>query len=108
MIAAFLARASRDPVLREEGVRFRREVSSRITDLLLTRRRELGHPEPEVAIDLGVQLAFGLMLQHVIFTETRAGGQLLSDTRIENELTRNFTAYLGIEDPRDGASPSHD
>jgi AcrR family transcriptional regulator len=96
MIAAFLTRAARDPLLREEGVRFRRSVSARITALLLTRRSELAHPEPEVAIDVGVQLAFGLMFQHVIFAETHAGGRVLSDTAIESELTRNFLAYLGI------------
>ena len=98
MIAAFLARAARDPLLREEGVRFRRNVSTRITGLLLTRRSELTHPEPEVAIDLGVQLAFGLMFQHVMFAETRAGGRALSDAALENELAHNFLAYLGIAD----------
>jgi hypothetical protein len=99
MIAAFLGRAARDPFLREEGVRFRRLVSARITDLLMTRRAEFAHPEPEVAIDLGVQLAFGLMLQHVIFAETRAAGRVLEDDEIESELTRNFIGYLGIDTP---------
>ena len=71
-------------------------MSARISKLLLTRRDELSHPEPEVAIDLGVQLAFGLMFQNVIFGETRAGGRVLADADIEQELTRNFIAYVGI------------
>ena len=96
MINAFLVRAVVDLETRDEGMRFRQRVSSRISDLLLTRRDEISHPEPEVAIDLAVQLAFGLMLQNVIFGEIRAGDRVLSDAEIEAELTRNFLAYVGI------------
>lgn len=96
MINAFLVRAANDPMARDEGIRFRQRVSARISELLLTRRSELDHPEPEVAIDLGIQLAFGLMLQNAIFGETRAGDRALSDAVIEAELTRNFLAYVGI------------
>ena len=96
MINAFLVRAAAHVEIRDEGMRFRQRVSSRISDLLLTRRDEISHPEPEVAIDLAVQLAFGLMLQNVIFGEIRAGDRVLSDAEIEAELTRNFLAYVGI------------
>ncbi len=97
MINAFLLRAARDVEIRDEGMRFRQRVSARISDLLLTRRGEIGHPDPAVAIDLGIQLAFGLMLQNVIFGELRAGSRVLGDAAIEVELTRNFIAYLGID-----------
>jgi len=96
MIQAFLTRAATDVEIRDEGMRFRQRVSSRISELLLTRRDEIAHPEPEVAIDLGVQLAFGLMLQNVIFGGIRAGDRSLGDEQIEAELTRNFLAYVGI------------
>lgn len=96
MINAFLVRAANDALIRDEGVRFRQRVSARISRLLLTRRGELIHPDPAVAIDLGVQLAFGLMLQNAIFGETRAGSRVLTDEAIEAELTRMFLAYVGI------------
>jgi AcrR family transcriptional regulator len=99
MIQAFLARAAKSVEVRDEGLRFRQRVSSRIGHLLLTRRDELAHPEPEVAIDLAVQLAFGLMLQSVIAGGIRAGGRALSDAAIEAELTRSFLAYVGIRPP---------
>ena len=99
MINAFFSRAARDAGARDEGIAFRQRVSTRISGLLLTRREEIGHPEPEVAIDLGVQLAFGLMIQNVIFGETRAGDRVLGDAAIEAELTRNFLAYVGIAVP---------
>ena len=96
MISAFLVRAAADVEIRKEGMRFRQRVERRISDLLLTRRDEISHPQPEVAIDLAVQLAFGLMIQNVIFGELRAGDRVLDDATIEAELTRNFLAYLGI------------
>ena len=96
MIHAFVARAAADAETRQEGMRFRQRVSSRISALLLTRRHEISHPEPEVAIDLAVQLAFGLLLQKVIFGEIRAGDRVLPDAAIEAELNRNVLAYLGI------------
>jgi hypothetical protein len=77
-------------------MRFRQRVERRISELLLTRRDEISHPQPEVAIDLAVQLAFGLMLQNVIFGDLRAGDRVLDDAMIETELTRNFLAYVGI------------
>ncbi len=96
MIIAFLVRAAEDVEIRKEGMRFRQRVESRISELLLTRRDEISHPQPEVAIDLAVQLAFGLMLQNVIFGDLRAGDRVLDDAMIEAELTRNFLAYVGI------------
>jgi hypothetical protein len=96
MVNAFLVRAAADPEIRDEGMRFRQRVSARMSDLLLTRRDEITHPAPEVAIDLAVQLAFGLLLQKVIFGEICAGDRVLSDATIEAELTRNFLAYVGI------------
>lgn len=96
MISAFLVRAAADVEIRQEGMRFRQRVERRISELLLTRRDEISHPQPEVAIDLAVQLAFGLMLQNVIFGDLRAGDRVLDDAMIETELTRNFLAYVGI------------
>jgi len=96
LIAAFLMRATADPEFRDEGLRFRRNVSRRVSDLLLGRPHEIRHPEPAVAVDLAVQLAFGLMFQHVSFGGTWAGGRTLSEADLERELTRTFLSYLGV------------
>jgi AcrR family transcriptional regulator len=97
MIAAFLVRAIEDPVIREGGLRFRRTVEERISALLLTRRAEMNHPNPAVAIDLGIQTAFALMQQHVLIEETQACGHALSDEELQRELTTMFLRYVGIE-----------
>jgi AcrR family transcriptional regulator len=97
MIAAFLVRAIEDPVIREGGLRFRRTVEERISDLLLTRRAEMNHPDPALAIDLGIQTAFALMQQHVLIEETQVQGHALSDDELRRELTTMFLRYVGID-----------
>jgi AcrR family transcriptional regulator len=99
MIAAFLVRAIEDPVIREGGLRFRRTVEERIGALLLLRRDEMTHPNPALAIDLGIQTAFALMQQHVLIEETQVAGQPLSDEDLRRELATIFLRYLGIDSP---------
>jgi AcrR family transcriptional regulator len=95
LIGAFMFRAAQDPDFMADGLRFRRKVSERLVALMLPRRGEIAHPDPELAIDLGVQFAFGLMHQDVIFGEVRAGARRLGDDDLVTELTRNFLSYLG-------------
>jgi len=98
LIAAFVSRAAHDPEFVEDGLRFRREVSRRMVALLRARRSEAGHPQPEVAADLAVQLAFAFMNQLVVFGEVRVGDRRLTDRELAEELTRNIVAYLGIRE----------
>lgn len=101
LIAAFLHRGLHDPDFRRDALRFRRKVSERLGSLLLPRRSALRHPEPEIAIDLGVQSAMALMLQHVLYGETRAVGRALPRAELVREITRAFLAYLGVQDALD-------
>jgi AcrR family transcriptional regulator len=96
LITAFLYRGIQDEESRRDALRFRRRVSDRLSALLLRRRTEIGHPEPAIAIDLGVQSAFALMLQDAVYGETRAAGRALSRAALARELTRGFLAYLGV------------
>lgn len=104
LIRMFFFRAAADTESFEDGLRFRRGVSARACDLLAD-RPEIRHPEPAVAIDLGVQMAFGLMHQTIVFGELRAGERRLSDADVVQEITRNLLAYLGV-DPGYGPGPN--
>jgi AcrR family transcriptional regulator len=99
LIAAFLHRATADPELLADALRFRAATAERIAALLLPRRQELRHPDPHLGIDLGVQFAFALMLQLVVVGDVRAGGRVLGDRELQAEIERNFLAYIGAPQP---------
>jgi AcrR family transcriptional regulator len=104
LIAAFLHWSTRDPEVLADAIRFRATTAERIASLLLPRRHELRHPDPRLAIDLGVQFAFALMLQLVVVGDLRAGGRVLSDRELQTEIERNFLSYIGAP-PNLGETP---
>jgi len=97
MMVAFLYRSIQDPALRQDAVRFRRDAEARIRGLLLAHCEDFDHPDPSMAIDLGIQLAFALMQQHVLLEATQAGGRQLSDEELKREISNIFLRYVGIE-----------
>lgn len=101
LIRAFLVRAAQDADLLGEALRFRRKVSDGIVALLVTRRDAIGHPDPELAIDFGVQQAFGMMHQLSVLGVVSAGGHTLSDADLVEELSRSFLGYLRVAAPRE-------
>ena len=98
LIRAFLFRATQDVQIRDDAVRFRNRAAERIAALLIAKAPGFAHPDPAVAIDLGVQLGFSLMNQHVLLDGTRAAGRRLTRGELEREIARMFIAYVGIED----------
>ena len=76
--------------------------------LLNTRAERLDHPRPDVAVDLAVQLVFGLMQQRVVFGEIRVGERILSERDLADELVRNVLAYIGHRDEASLAAASSD
>jgi AcrR family transcriptional regulator len=96
LIRAFTVRASQEPLFIDDDLRLRRGVTQRLIALLSGRLDEVHHPDPELAIELAVQMAFGLMHQLVISGEFRVGQRRLTDNDLVDELTRNFVAYAGV------------
>ena len=103
LIRAFTFRANQAPKFIEEDRQFREGVSQRLTALFSTRFDEFNHPDPELAIELAVQLAFGLMHQLVLSGEFRVGQRRLTDENLVDELTRNFLAYAGVDPTPDSS-----
>ena len=96
LIGAFLHRAVYEEEFRTEVLTFRRKVTERISALFLSRRDEMRHPEPEVAIDLGVQFALAFMLQLMLVGDARSAGRVLTDADLAREIARNFLGYVGV------------
>jgi AcrR family transcriptional regulator len=105
LIRAFLFRATQDVQIRDDAVRFRNRAAERIAALLVGKSPGFRHPDPVLAIDLGVQAAFSLMNQHVLLDGTHAAGRTLTLDELKREIARLFVAYVGI--PADAAPPSN-
>ncbi|MBW2445629.1 MAG: TetR/AcrR family transcriptional regulator [Deltaproteobacteria bacterium] len=99
LLAAFMERAAhgQGPEL-QDILGFRREVSARFVELLHSRHEELAHPDPEVAIDLAIQVLFGLMQQLIVFGEVRVGERRLGEDELATELARIVLHYIGYSE----------
>ena len=99
LIRAFLFRATQDVKIRDDAVRFRNRAAAKIAPLLVGKSASFRHPDPALAIDLGVQFAFALMNQHVLLDATRAAGRALTREDLVREIAHMFIAYVGLEEP---------
>ncbi len=95
-LTAFASRASENRRLWKADMAFRSRVIARFTGLMLRSRHAFTHPDPELAAELSVQLALGLMEQTLLSGPIQAGGEPVPDGRLQEELERNLLHYLGV------------
>lgn len=89
------ARSHPDPDYRRAAEEMNRTTMQLIAGLLLTRRREIGHPHPETAIPFGL-MSVAAILGELIIEEKPIPG-LESPEDLDGELVRMFLGYLGVE-----------
>jgi AcrR family transcriptional regulator len=94
------ARSRPDPSFAEHAAGLNRHVHARLRDLLLERRREIGHRHPERAIAFGLLLVDGATREAILFGEAERLPGRLSDTVLARELTAAWLAYLGVRPRR--------
>jgi AcrR family transcriptional regulator len=98
MIRAFVIRNHVDPAFQARRDRLSHAVNERLTALLLARRREIVHPDPERAAGFGLTLVFSTLDSVMLFGEMRSGALSLSDEALTSELTTAYLAYLGAHE----------
>ncbi len=96
LIRAFVQRNHSDAEFAARQTRLSHYVTERLSALLLERRDEITHPDPEKASFFGMTLIFSTLDSAVLFGEMRSGGLALSDDDLAAELTRAYLAYLGV------------
>ncbi len=96
LIRAFVIRNHTDAAFQARRERLSHEVSRRLSQLLLARRAEIEHPDPERAAAFGMTLVFSALDATMLFGEMRSGAAALSDDDLAAELTRAYLAYLGL------------
>ncbi len=99
LAAAFVAQTARDPSHRNRVAKFREEIVERFGSLLLSRRDEINHPQPERAVDFIIKMVLSGARQEAVFGVTVADGQPLSEHDMAAELERMFLTYLGMSAP---------
>ncbi len=96
LIRAFVARAVHDLEFRGEAQRFQREVSDRVSAVLLARPGAIGHPRPALAVPIAVAIVFGAMVAGALLGDPRHPFASLSEEEAAEELARTFLGYLQV------------
>lgn len=99
---AIYQRAIGDAAMRQRSNKVNRYVIERLAGLLLARRDEIRHPEPEVAVPFALIQAVALLVQLYTVGIRDLGGLPANDERLAGELASSCLAYLGIDDPAAG------
>jgi AcrR family transcriptional regulator len=95
LMRAFVVRNHTDPDFRDREGRLSHYVDEKLAALLLARRTEIRHPDPERAASFGLGMVVGTIEAAVLFGEMRSSIHSYNDTTLTAELTRAFLAYLG-------------
>jgi AcrR family transcriptional regulator len=96
LMRAFVVRNHRHPELQARQQRLSQHVIERLSALVLARRHELSHPDPERAARFGLVMVLSSLESTLLFGEMRAAMLTLSDDTLAEELSRAYLAYLGV------------
>jgi AcrR family transcriptional regulator len=75
---------------------FNDRVHGRLRALLSERRADIGHPDPDAAIDIGLFLVSAGAREAVLAGALQAYPVKVSDDRLIEELTRAYVGYLSV------------
>ena len=90
------SRTTGDEAFRERVRSANRFLHGRLRSLLREREGEIGHPDPELAIDIGLTFVSGAMREYVLFDEFRPNFPSVDDIRLVAELSDSYCAYLRL------------
>lgn len=96
---AIYQRAISDEEMRERSMKVSRHVVSRLSELLLARREEIGHPDPGAGVPFALIQAIALLMQHYTVGVRDLGPTSMGDDFIARELATSCLAYLGVAHP---------
>ncbi|HTO54045.1 MAG TPA: TetR/AcrR family transcriptional regulator [Myxococcota bacterium] len=96
LVCAFAFRSAHEAGFATRVRRFHERLTERMRALFLSRRAELHHPEPELAVALAIEFAFTFIQTRVLYVAQDGVSDGLSDDRLAAELTRMFLAYAGV------------
>jgi AcrR family transcriptional regulator len=95
LMRSLFLRARTDIVLQRSAMRVNEVFIARLRALLVPRRAQMTHPDPERAVELGFMMMVGALRELVVFGEIWPAPP--SDmTALTVEITRMYCGYLGV------------
>ena len=95
LLRSLFLRARTDTVLQASALEVNVKFIHQLRALLLPRRDQMTHPDPERAIELGFMMMIGSLRELVVFGEIWPAPPA-HDPALAAEVTRMYCGYLGI------------
>jgi AcrR family transcriptional regulator len=106
LLRVFMHRGLVDDVVGKRSSASVSHFSNAFEELLLTRRREIVHPDPELAVDVAFRMAWGTLARQIMYWPTFESHRAVAwDTMVE-ELGRACASYLFGTVPAAGDGPA--
>ncbi len=100
LLRVFMHRAIVDQAVAARSSQGISEFADLVEALLLTRRDEIRHPQPEVAVDVAFRMAWGTMARQVMYWPTFESPREVAWETLVEELGTACAAYLLGPPPR--------
>lgn len=98
LLRVFVAHAARSQQVWREGRRLRGQAIRRFIELGLRHGSEIRHPDPAKALELGMQMVFGVLQQKAILGDVRVQQRALGNPELVQEFTSMMLAYLQVRE----------
>jgi AcrR family transcriptional regulator len=95
LLRSLFLRARTDTVLQQSALQVNEKYIAMLRAVLLPRRDQIGHPDPERAIELGFMMVIGALRELVVFGEIWPVPPA-ADAALVDEVARMYRGYLGI------------
>jgi AcrR family transcriptional regulator len=95
LLRSLFLRARTDTVLQQSALDVNKRYITQLRAVLMPRRDQMTHPDPERAIELGFMMVIGALRELVVFGEIWPAPPA-HDARLASEVARMYCGYLGI------------
>ena len=94
LLRVFMHRGIVDQVVAERSSRSVSGFAAAFEGLLLTRRKEIVQPDPDLAVDVAFRIAWGTLARQIMYWPTFESEHLIEWDRLVDELGTVLVAYL--------------
>jgi AcrR family transcriptional regulator len=94
LLRAFMLRAAADKNIARPGSEASRQLGRRFRSAVLAHSDEIGHPEPELAVDIAYRMVYDVLARHVMYGPTFESATAHPWDELVDELITASVAYL--------------